>query len=147
MLNDGLERDETSRAKTNDGEQAMASLSAVRWNRGLTLERLGGDEKLLHEIMQIFADEVPKHLSGLRNAITQQNAETVEQIAHSLQGELGYLSLPEVSLAARELEEKGRNADFQGALRLLPSFEADVSRLLQLMVAEERAAGSPEVSP
>jgi HPt (histidine-containing phosphotransfer) domain-containing protein len=147
MLDDGLERGGSSQAKTSNGKQAIAGIGAAPWNRSVTLERLGGDEKLLHEVMRIFAEEAPKHLSGLRDAIAQQDAGRVERIAHRLQGELGYLTIPEVLLAARELEEKGRNSDFEGALRLLPSFEADVSRLLHLMVAEERASGAPEATP
>ncbi len=77
------------------------------WNPDQTLERLGGDEKLLHEVMEIFLEEVPKHLLELREAITQQNAETAERIAHSLQGELGYLGIAELSHGAREIEERG----------------------------------------
>ena len=126
----------------------------VPWNPSQMLERLGGDEKLLHEVMEIFLEEVPKHLAGLRESITQQNAETTERIAHSLQGELGYLSIAELSQGARALEEKGRTSDFQGALSLLPPFEAAMARLLSSMGVtkkisseEQAAAGSPGVSP
>ena len=83
------------------GEPEIPSAGVVPWNPDQTLERLGGDEKLLHEVMEIFLEEVPKHLVGLREAITQQDAETAERIAHSLQGELGYLSIAELSHAAR----------------------------------------------
>ena len=100
------------------------------WNPAQTLERLGGDEKLLHEVMEIFREEAPKHLAGLRKAITQQDAGSTERLAHSLQGELGYLGIAELSQGARELEEKGRTSDFQGALSLFPPFEAAMARLL-----------------
>ena len=138
----------------NDTEPEIAAAGVAPWNPGQTLERLGGDEKLLHEVMEIFLEEVPKHLAGLREAITQQDAETTQRIAHSLQGELGYLSIAELSRTARELEEKGRASDFQGALTLLPPFEAALARLLSSMGAtqkigsEERlTSGSPGVSP
>jgi HPt (histidine-containing phosphotransfer) domain-containing protein len=128
------------------GEPEIPSAGVVPWNPDQTLERLGGDEKLLHE--------VPKHLVGLREAITQQDAETAERIAHSLQGELGYLSIAELSHGARELEEKGRTSDFQGALTLLPPFEASIARLLNSMgvtqktTSEGRLAHGPSgVSP
>jgi HPt (histidine-containing phosphotransfer) domain-containing protein len=54
-----------------------------------TLERLGGDEKLLHEVIGIFLEEVPQHLAGLEQAIAQGDARAVEEIAHKLKGELG----------------------------------------------------------
>src|ERR1700691_3058410 len=136
------------------GEPEIPSAGVVPWNPDQTLERLGGDEKLLHEVMEIFLEEVPKHLVGLWEAITQQDAETAERIAHSLQGELGYLGIAELSHGARELEEKGRTSDFQGASSLFPPFEAAMARLLaSIGVTQKRgpeeqlAPGPPGVSP
>ncbi len=133
-------------------ETPLAAL--VPWNPLQTLERLGGDEELLQEVMEIFREEAPKHLAGLREAITQQDAETIERIAHSLQGELGYLGIAELSHGARQLEEKGRTSDFQGALSLFPPFEAAMARLLTAMGVthkrgseEQLAPGPPGVSP
>jgi two-component system, sensor histidine kinase and response regulator len=138
-------------AQTN---QKTNQRQPLRWNRGLTLERLGGDEKLLLEVMEIFVQEVPNHLAGLRKAIAGQDAETVERIAHSLQGELGYLSIAELSQAARDLEAKGRTSDFAGASGLLPQFEADMSQLLNSISGSQepsdeelQAAGPLDVSP
>lgn len=135
------------------GEPETPLAGVAPWNPDQTLERLGGDEKLLHEVMEIFLEEVPKHLVGLREAITQQDAETAERIAHSLQGELGYLNIAELSHGARELEEKGRTSDFQGALTLLPPFEASMARLLKSIGIAQKtssegqpAPGSPGVS-
>jgi HPt (histidine-containing phosphotransfer) domain-containing protein len=116
------------------------------WNPDQTLERLGGDEKLLHEVMEIFLEEVPKHLLELREAITQQNAETAERVAHSLQGELGYLGIAELSHGARELEEKGRASDFQGALTLLLPFEASMTQLLKSIGATQKVTSGDQPS-
>ena len=141
--------------KNPPNRQPGIHLGAVApWSPAETLERLGGDEKLLREVMEIFREEVPKHLAGLREAITQQDAETAERLAHSLQGELGYLGIAELSHGARELEEKGRTSDFQGALSLFPPFEAAMARLLTSMDVrqgsgsnEDLAPGPPGVSP
>jgi signal transduction histidine kinase/ligand-binding sensor domain-containing protein/CheY-like chemotaxis protein/HPt (histidine-containing phosphotransfer) domain-containing protein len=103
------------------------------WNRSETLESLGGDENLLLEVIEIFREQAPKHLARLRAAIAQWDAKAVETTAHSLKGELGYLSVPETHQMARELEEAGRNSDLEGAARLLPRFEADVATLLRSM--------------
>jgi two-component system, sensor histidine kinase and response regulator len=117
----------------NPEDSEIPSAAVAPWNPDQALERLGGDEELLHEVMEIFLEEVPKHLAGLRKAITEQDAETVERIAHSLQGELGYLGIAELLHGACELEEKGRTSDFQGALTLLPPFELAMARLLGSM--------------
>ena len=141
--------------KSPPNREPEIPLGAVApWDPVQTLERLGGDEQLLHEVMEIFCEEAPKHLAGLGKAIAQQDAETIERIAHSLQGELGYLGIAELSRGARELEEKGRTSDFQGALSLFPPFEAAMGRLLSSMGVtqklgseEQLAPGSPGVSP
>jgi HPt (histidine-containing phosphotransfer) domain-containing protein len=148
------EGDGVGRKNPTDSGPEISAAVLLPWDPQQTLERLGGDEKLLQEVMEIFLQEVPKHLAGLREAITQQQAETAERIAHSLQGELGYLGIAELSQGARDLEEKGRTADFQGALILLPHFEAAMARLLSSMGVTQKIGpeepltpGSPGVSP
>jgi HPt (histidine-containing phosphotransfer) domain-containing protein len=97
---------------------------------GKTLEALGGDEKLLHEVIEIFLEEVPKHMASLRQAIAQGNAEATEMAAHTLKGELGYLGISEVSRKARELEEVARKSDLQSAESIYAGFEAEISEVL-----------------
>jgi HPt (histidine-containing phosphotransfer) domain-containing protein len=97
------------------------------------LDWLGGDEKLLHEVIQIFIDEAPKSLDMLRRALGQGDADALEKIAHSMKGELGYLGISEVSQKARELEELGRKHDLEQALRIFPSFEAEISAIVEAM--------------
>ena len=58
----------------NRGEEHATPASAVTWDRGKMLERLGGDEKLFHEVIGIFLQEVPRHMASLKQAIVQQNA-------------------------------------------------------------------------
>jgi HPt (histidine-containing phosphotransfer) domain-containing protein len=118
----------------------------LTWNPVQMLERLGGDEKLLHEVVEIFLEEAPKHLAGLRRAIADRDAGPAERLAHSLQGELGYLGIAELSQAARDLEEKGRTADFQSASKLFPPFESAMARLFASM-GDTRQAGGEEQQP
>jgi CheY-like chemotaxis protein len=110
-----------------------AAPSRIVWNMGETLERLGGDEKLFHEVIEIFLDDVPKHMAGLGRAIAAGDAEAVEGAAHTLKGELGYLGISEVSQKARELEEFGRNADLRFAADLYATLASEVSELLTSM--------------
>ena len=123
---------QTSLTTTAVNEHATPA-SAVTWDRGKTLERLGGDEKLFHEVIGIFLEEVPQHMASLKQAIVQQNAKAIEEISHKLKGELGYLGIAEVSQIVRELEELGRNSDPGGAAGLYAVFEAQLSEVLTAM--------------
>ncbi len=113
--------------------------SAIVWDMGKTLERLGGDETLFHEVVEIFLDDVPKHMAGLRRAITEGNAEAVERAAHTLKGELGYLGISEVSQKVREMEELGRRSDLRLAATLYATFEPELSEVL---IAMRRTVGT-----
>jgi signal transduction histidine kinase/DNA-binding response OmpR family regulator len=120
-----------------EGKQADARLptvpSRIVWNMSETLERLGGDEKLFQEVIEIFLDDVPKHMASLRRAIATGDAQAVEGAAHTLKGELGYLGISEVSQKARELEEFGRNSDLRFAADLYATLASELSELLTSM--------------
>jgi two-component system sensor histidine kinase/response regulator len=114
--------------------------TALRLDTGGLLERLGGDEGLFHEVIEIFLEEAPKSLERLRAALDAGDGEATERIAHSMKGELGYLGVEEVSQQARELEESGRNGDMERARRILASFEPNIS-LITDALRETRPRG------
>jgi two-component system sensor histidine kinase/response regulator len=111
------------------------------WDPVKTLEKLGGDEKLFDEVITIFLEGAPKHLDDLRQAIAHGNSKAVEEIAHTLRGELGYFGISEVSRKARELEEMARNADLRHAEDVYAKFEAELFPVLTSMrgMAADRA--------
>jgi CheY-like chemotaxis protein/HPt (histidine-containing phosphotransfer) domain-containing protein/anti-sigma regulatory factor (Ser/Thr protein kinase) len=110
------------------------------WNLSTTLEKLGGDESLLLDVVEIFLAETPKNITALRLAIQQNDADTVEKTAHSLKGELGYLGVSKISQMARELEEAGRKNDLQGAVSIFRSFELELTALLAAMQSGRKSS-------
>jgi two-component system sensor histidine kinase/response regulator len=124
--------EDTPRVASPDVEKPRHSISAesvVTWDMAKTLEQLDGDATLLREVIEIFLNEAPKHLTALRLAVNQGIAATVESVAHSLKGELGYLGQPEISKKAQEIEAMGRSSNIEHAARLLPQLEADITTL------------------
>ena len=67
------------------------STSAIPWDPDLTRERLGGDEDLFREMVQIFLEEAPKQIEAIRKALKECNSKDAERAAHRLKGDLGYL--------------------------------------------------------
>jgi HPt (histidine-containing phosphotransfer) domain-containing protein len=123
-------RDARPATSTKTHDENATPANVILWDMGKTLEALGGDEKLLHEVVEIFLEEVPKHMASLRQAIAQGNAEAAEMAAHTLKGELGYLGISEVSRKARELEEVAHKSDLQSAASIYTGFEAEISEVL-----------------
>jgi signal transduction histidine kinase/DNA-binding response OmpR family regulator len=107
-----------------------AYLPEITWDMDRTLSGLGGDEKLLSEVVSIFVNGIPRHLAGLQQAIAQGDAKTVEEIAHTLRGELGYLEIAEISRQARELEEMGRNQDLRDASSLYEVLSSGIEQVV-----------------
>ena len=58
-----------------EAELIAANISdSQTWNRADTLDRLGGDEVLLLELIGIFPEESPKLVQELRDAICTSDA-------------------------------------------------------------------------
>jgi CheY-like chemotaxis protein len=99
------------------------------WSKSEALERLGGDEALLRELCGIFLDEAPKLLAKLHDALTAQDAETVQRTAHSLKGEVSYLGATMLAKLARQLEDMGHERHLEGAAEVLPRLEQELGKL------------------
>jgi two-component system sensor histidine kinase/response regulator len=125
-------------AKPADGVEPGVP-SMMVWDMDHTLERLGGDEQLFHEVIEIFLDDVPKHVAALGQAIAEGNTEAIERVAHTLKGELGYLGISEVSRKAREMEELGKKSDVRLAASLYETFEPE---LCELLISMRRMVGA-----
>jgi two-component system, sensor histidine kinase and response regulator len=125
--------------------QTIPAESVVDWDLAKTLDQLDGDATLLREVIEIFLNDAPKHLSALRLAVDQGIAETVESVAHSLKGELGYLGQSEISKKAQEIEGMGRSHNIERAASLLPRFEADVITLCGAIRATSSTTMGPQV--
>jgi two-component system, sensor histidine kinase and response regulator len=127
---------EVARERTPERLQTKIIVAASsKWSKQETLDRLGGDEKLLYEVVEIFQEEAPKHLAALRRAIERNDAEAVEKAAHSLKGELGYLGLSSIAQAACDIEEKGKRRHLSGSVEIFKEFEKTVLELLEAMRA------------
>jgi two-component system sensor histidine kinase/response regulator len=113
--------------------------SVMIWDMDDTMERLGGDEQLFHEVVEIFLDDVPKHMAALAQAIADGDTEAIERVAHTLKGELGYLGISEVSRKAREMEEFGRKSDVRLAASLYETFQPE---LCELLISMRRMVGA-----
>jgi HPt (histidine-containing phosphotransfer) domain-containing protein len=51
-----------------------------------SLERTGGDERLLGELAILFVAECPKRMMEIRDAIARHDAPDLERAAHAIRG-------------------------------------------------------------
>src|SRR5262249_46495005 len=89
-----------------------------------------GDRELLEEIVRIFADECPKTMHEIRNAIRAADLQVLERAAHTLKGSAANLGATGVIQPASDLEESARAKDLSAARAQIPTLEAAMEQLL-----------------
>jgi CheY-like chemotaxis protein len=93
------------------------------------LRHVGGDAKLLSELIKLHRAESPKLVSNLREAIKAGEARGVERGAHRLKGGLGILGATSASVAALGVEQAGKSGDLASAGSLMHVLERELARL------------------
>ena len=106
------------------------------------LDRVGGDEELLHDLLGLFAEEAPTMLSAIEQAVAAQDSVAIANAAHALKGSAGNFVSAGPYETARELEYLGRGGTAQGAEELLARLKTELDQLIAEMQAyvADRAA-------
>jgi HPt (histidine-containing phosphotransfer) domain-containing protein len=83
----------------------VLDLTAIEALRGLD----EGDEDLLGELIDLFMDEAPGRIAGMRDAIAREDWPALSSWAHSLKGSCGSLGALHMADLCGRLESHGRN--------------------------------------
>ena len=86
--------------------------------RDRALLRLGGNQKLLNELVALFLGEAPRQFERLSSAAAENRNNEVVLLSHLLQGQLRMLEQPEANLVL-ELESSSKNGDAEAQARSL----------------------------
>ncbi len=106
------------------------------------LQRFGGDEGLMGEVMAMFLSDARGMLDGLRAAVESGDARRMEADAHTLKGCLGELCASLGQELARELETAARERRVEEARQRFRPLEAAVFELLVALDAHARPGGA-----
>jgi CheY-like chemotaxis protein len=82
-------------------------VAAVPIDRDSLMERLGGDEQLLIDVIRVFLDDCPARLAAIKAAVDSRDAERIRTSAHALKGAAANLSAKGLFEAAGMLERLG----------------------------------------
>jgi HPt (histidine-containing phosphotransfer) domain-containing protein len=120
-----------------------AAAGAPPFDPRALLQRFGGDEGLMGEVMGMFLSDARGMLDGLRAAVDAGDARRIEADAHTLKGCLGELCASLGQELARELETAARERRVEEARQRFRPFEAAVLDLLVALDAHARPGGAP----
>jgi PAS domain S-box-containing protein len=84
-------------------------------DRASLLARMGGDEELMRDVVQLFLADCPERLAAIRAAIDRGDAAGLKGEAHTLKGAAANLSAAALADAARSLEQIGASQTLAAA--------------------------------
>jgi CheY-like chemotaxis protein len=113
----------------------VPDVQAPRLDRSQILNRMGGDEELLKELVTIFLDDYPKLLSQISEAIQRGDSEALHRAAHALKGSVSNFGANWAVDAAFDLEMTGRIGDMGIAPAKLMVLEKALDLVRREMVA------------
>ncbi len=99
------------------------------------LERVGGNAKLLAELITSFRADCPTLLAEIDLSIRENDPTTLCRAAHTLKSMLLFFEAAEASQAALRLEMMGRESELAGSIEIFARLSAAVDRLLDELEA------------
>jgi HPt (histidine-containing phosphotransfer) domain-containing protein len=96
-------------------------------------DRVDGDLELLRELVDVFAEEAPKMLVHIQDAIDQHSPSDLEKASHKMKGSVLQFSARSAAATALALEEKGSNGSLAGAEPLLDKLRQEIDLLQEAL--------------
>ncbi len=99
--------------------EAVVSGSNPVFVRESLLERLGGEESMVAEILKLYVEDAPLQLTRIRQGIEQENFEEVHLCAHSLKGasaNVGAEAMREACLRLESAAKSGGSSELMECL-------------------------------
>jgi len=131
--------DLTETAGRERSDRRKLSTTRLSWNR--IFARAEGDPSILKDVINIFLTNYPAMLQELRIAVNENDAQTIERVAHKLKGAVAVFEQDLTFEYSRELEELGKNGNIERAPALLERLKSS------LEVLEHELRNIPDKSP
>jgi len=113
--------------------RVLEPFAAPALNTASLLAGLGGNEKLVRELVDVFVTDAPKLMSRIERAIKRGDAGRLKETAHALKGSIGNFETSRAFSAARRLELLGREKKLQYAPAALADAKMELKRLIETL--------------
>ncbi len=98
-------------------------------SRDELLQRVDGDMELLEELVDLFLEDLPARLQGLREALDHDNVPLVHERAHSIKRSVSCFAAAAAFEAASQLTDLARGGATQGLKEAIDILEQEMTRL------------------
>jgi two-component system sensor histidine kinase/response regulator len=118
-----------------------ATAAATTWSPAGMIERLGGDEELARQLVELFVSECPRMMSEIRDSVAGADADKIRRAAHAFKGSVGNFTDGVPMTTAFALERLGAAGNVVEATGLLPQLERELDEFIAALRRFE--AGQP----
>jgi signal transduction histidine kinase/DNA-binding response OmpR family regulator len=128
-----------SRAASREGQRERGAI--VRdpiFDLAAALQRVGGDEALLKELIEVFVEEYPAWLADLEAAVAAADAKWVRRAAHTIKGAVDNCGAGSAYDAAFRLERMAGEGRLEGAGEAVATLDQEIQRLLPALIGHAR---------
>jgi signal transduction histidine kinase/DNA-binding NarL/FixJ family response regulator len=133
-------------SRTREVAKAAAATAAADDDEARLLQSVGGDAKLLQQMIKIFLKDYPKKMAILRKTLARKDAAGVAAAAHALMGSVSIFGAASARRLAEEMQNMGRKSELSGATKCLEQLEEEIVNLDKKLRGYRREAsrtGSP----
>jgi HPt (histidine-containing phosphotransfer) domain-containing protein len=124
----GVNREIIARALQSQ-EAGFNHLKTERFDPQSLWDRVDGDMDLLRELVGVFAEESPRMLAKIHDAIQHSSPIELEKASHKIKGSVLQFSAHAAAANALALEEAGRSGSIAGAGPLLEKLRQEIEIL------------------
>ncbi len=98
-----------------------------------TLHTLDDDREVLHEVIQVFLRELPRHQDLLDEWLEQRKFDQIIRLSQTLRGSLGVFEARPAQMAAQAVQECAQKQDVDGTALQLAKLHRELTRLGQAL--------------
>jgi len=124
-------------ARVDGDTDAPAALPATTalpvFDAEATLDRIGGNTKLLIRLIALFQRDAVPLLDKMRDELDRGDADELRTTAHKLKGSLRSLGGQSAQSIAQELERLAATGELGGAVSVLEALDDEIGRLRQAL--------------
>lgn len=102
-------------------------------NRDEALERLGSDEELYNEVLDVFFEDTPIQLNNLQQAFDSKVVAEVARLSHSLKSAAGNVGADRMSAASKKAEMAAKTGSLEGLAELIQGIKGEFNALAQYL--------------
>jgi two-component system, sensor histidine kinase and response regulator len=125
-------------ASSGSLDKQEGSAHLVMLDRKEIQDRVGGDMKLLHELIDLFFADCPRMWQNMCDALSQGDAVKLSRAAHTLKGSIGVFGAHSAREAAERVEQLARKGEFARAAEAVTHLEVELKHLKLALLELER---------